>query len=374
MKLKLAFLTTILATSTLMAGPVYQMNKAFNALSNLIPYLTNRNEFMQKKNETLIKKQIKEMELAFKMAKHDTLLKEDLFAPSYSLVLDNISDSLGAFEKGNKDFAHWRLKQITSNCMDCHSRLPPTHASSFQNGELVIEKDQFKDPYNLGIAYLIVRRYPDAKSSLIRSIQDKYIKKEFRDLILPFKQLLLIDTKILREPTNLIATFKTYRDKKETPEEVRTTLNQWLANLASWEKNNFLKTGLNSENDVTTFIKQHLEPIKDKASFNGASDVDLLFSTGLLSQYSFVHTDSKKGPEINFWLGWAEKRLQRENFFGSGDLFLKQCIKKYPKHPIARDCYKEYQESVEFEFTGSGGTEIPPEVQKELNNLKSLLK
>lgn len=374
MNFKVTFLAAALASTALMAGPVYQMNKAFNALADLIPYLTNSDDFMQKKNEALIKKQIKEMETAFKMAKHDNLLKDDLFAPSYATVMDNISGSLAAFEKGNKDYAHWRLKQITSNCMDCHSRLPPSHASSFQNGELTIDQGRFKDPYNLGVAYFIVRKYPDAKASLLRSIQDKYIKKDFRDLILPFKQLLVIDTKILMEPTNLIVTLKTYRDKKETPPEVRSVLTQWLSGLAVWKKNKFLKSGLHSDKEVDAFIKQSLAPLKNKASFDGNSDVDLLFASGLLSQYRFNNTESKEGPEINFWLGWAEKRLQRENFFGSGDLFLKQCIKKYPKHPVARDCYKEYEESVEFEFSGSSGTDIPADVQKELNDLKSLLK
>ena len=366
------FLVSLMNSAS--AGPVLQMNKAFIALSDLIPLITDRDQFMEKKNEKLITSKITELKSAIITAKHDSLIKEDLFAPSYTLINENIAGSLEAFKLGNKDYAHWRLKEITSLCIDCHSRMPISHASSFQNGELTIDETKFENIYNLGIAQLIVRRYTDAKGSFTRSIQDKLIKKEIKDLILPFKQILLIDAKVYKNPDNLIAFMGEYKSREDLPEEVRNSISTWLVRLKHWKGNKLLAVGLKSDKEVERFIAKELAPLKKKSIYGGGYDVDLLIASGLLSNYFFENPTSAKAAEISYWLGWAEKYLKRENFFGSGDLFLKQCIKHYPKNPTAKKCLEEYKDSVEFEFSGSGGTSIPKDVQKELDDLEKLIK
>lgn len=372
MKFKSAIFFLVLLSMSAIAGPVLQMNKAFNALTDLVPYLTNRDKFMEKKNETLIKEKITDLNEAFKSAKHETMLKEDLFAPSYKLINENIAGSLEAFRKGNKDYAHWRLKEVTSHCLDCHTRLPPSFSSSFQNGELTIDTKKFEDLYNLAIAQLIVRRYVDAKNNFIKVIDEKIIKKEFQDLILPIKQVLLIETKIQKDPSNLKRFLKTYISKKDLPNPVRDSLTEWLERVKYWQDNKVMPQGLKSDSEVTQFIKKKLAPLEEN-SFNEKYDVDILLASGLLSNYLFINPSTKIAPEISYWLGWTEKHLKRGNFFGSGDLFLKQCIKRYPKSPIAQKCLDEYKESVEFDFSGSSGTNIPDDVKQELKDLEKLI-
>lgn len=374
MKISAIFFLSLFCLSAVLAGPILQMNLAFMALADLMPFLTERESFMEKKNEQIIQRKITDLQLAFKSARHDNLLKEDLFAPSYAVINESLSTSLEAFNKGKKDYAHWRLKEITSHCLDCHTRLPPSHTSSYQNGELTMDEKKFTSVYNLGLAQLIVRRYIDAKNNFTRSIQDQLITKDFREIMLPFKQILVIETKVLKDPKVPIAFFKLYAEKKELPEEVRSTLLAWVSQLNYWKGKEILKHGLKDDKALDLFIKKELTPLKTASTLGDASDVDLLFASGLLSNFLFENPTSKKAPEISYWLGWVEKRLKREQFFGSGDLFLKQCVKRYPKHPMAKQCLEEYHESVEFEFSGSSGTHIPADVEKELNDLSLLIK
>jgi hypothetical protein len=372
--LKISTVFSLMAFSGLViAGPILQMNRAFMAMTDLVPYLSDHEKFIEKKNAPEIEKKIAELQSAFKDVKHDPLIQNDLFAPSYLLINENIIESQKAFKSGNKDYAQWRLKEISTHCLDCHTRLPVNHASSFQNGELTIDEQKFDSTYNLGIAQLIVRRYPDAKTTFTRDIDEHLIKNQMNDIILPFKQLLLIDTKVLKNPKSIKNILTEYRTKKNLPEELKTSLVSWLKRLDHWQNKTVLEKGLNSEKEVDNFISKEMIPIQ-KRGFNNGEDVDLLFASGLLSNYMFLNPDSKKNPEISYWLGWAEKRLKRENFFGSGDLFLKQCIKNYPKDPISKKCLEEYKESVEFDFSGSAGTNIPNDVQKELRELELLIK
>ncbi len=369
---KLSWLSFFLMTAVL-AGPVLQMNKAFEALVDLIPYLHDEPAFRLKENKAQIEKSIKDLDRAFTEAGHSSILKEDLFAPSYEVIRETVGQSLKAFQEGQTDYAHWRLHEITNQCMDCHTRLPPSYVSSFQNGELSIDPSRLKDPFDMGVAQLIVRRYVDAKGSFIRSIQDRLIKNDQRDIMLPFKQILLIGTKVQKDPENLTAFFTDYRKNEKLNPAMKERLSVWIKDLESWKKDPVLKNGLRTDREAEFFIHQRMRPLLKAELFDGKHDVDLLLGSGILSNYFFENPSSKLAARLSFWLGWTEIYLKRESFFGSGDLFLKQCVRRYPKDPVARQCFATYKENLEFEFSGSGGIDIPAELKNELKALEGLL-
>ncbi len=368
-----AFLALVISVHAFSA-PVAQMNRAFEALTDLIPFITDEKKFSEKTHAPLIEKRISDLKIAFKEAGHDSLLKEDLFAPSYAIINQNLGDSLTAFKQGKKDYAHWRLREVTTHCLDCHTRLPNSHASSFQDGKLAIDLSKFENVYNLGVAQFIVRRYVDAKASFTRDIQDRILRKDVEEIDLPFKQILLIETKVMNNPENLISFFKSYQKNESVPEHMRLLLKAWIMDLEQWKTNKYLKIGLKNDTDVAKFIKEELVPLENEALFDGSHDVPLLLSSGLLSHYFFENPKSKMAPEISYWLGWTEKFLKREQFFGSGDLFLKQCIRKYPTHSVAKKCLEAYRESMEFEFSGTSGTHLPEDIKRELEELGKLVR
>lgn len=355
------FLTSAFAT------PILQMNRTFSSVMELLPFILDDKEFHEKKNHEKINTALKDLNKAFKNAGHDSLLKHDLFAPSYSLVLQNLQEGQKAFTKNKKEHSRWLVRETIALCMDCHTRLPTSHTSSFQNGEIAFDKSIFKDKYDLGIGYLIVRRYVDAKDNFTQSIQDKIIKKDFADLILPFQQILLIETKINKDPAKMVSIIDWYLEKKNLPADVSEELVSWKKRLVIWKDEKSSGDPKNEE-ELIKFINRRLKPLKDD-SFNNSYKVDYLIASGVLAHFYFENQTSTMAPELNYWLGWMEKRLKRDEFMSSGDLFLKQCIKRYPKHPVAKDCLEEYKESLMFDFSGSSGTHIPRDLQNELDQL-----
>lgn len=368
------FLTLLVISSAASATPVLQMNKAFTSLTELMPFLNDSAAFKEKKNEEVIKKNLENLTSAFKLAGHDTLIKHDLFAPSYALINENINETSNAFKNNKKDYSYWMMRETVTLCMDCHSRLPQSVTSSFQNGELTVDTSKIRDPYDLGVAYMIVRRFVDAKEQFTRSIQDKIIKKEPEDLILPFQQIMTIELKIKKDPAAMMSIIDGYLDKKNLPYDINSELRSWKKRLEIWKDEVAVKKGLANENELSQFIKRRLTPLKRKDAFEDAYKVDLLLASGILSNYFFENQNSPSAPELSMWMGWIEKRLKKEDFLSSGDLFLKQCIRKYPRHPVAKECLEEYRESVMFDFTGSSGTSVPSELEKELKDLNELVK
>lgn len=358
------FFCLLLITFSAFANPGKEMNEAFSALVEIIPYMNSEKDFTEKTNERVITEKLTLIKTAFKKAKHDNLLKNDLFAPSYLLINEHIDGTLEAFKQGKKNYALWRLKETSSLCIDCHTRMPLDHSPSFNPEHYTIDTTRLTNRYDLGMAQLIVRRYTDAKKSFIQDIEMKLKDKKDIDLIDPFKQILLIEMKVFKDPKDLLSFLGPYIDRKDIPQGVKTQLIEWRNDL----KNPLLKSEILNDHQMNNFIKNDLSRFSEDTQ-----DVKLLYGSGIISRYLFNNPSSKLAPEISYWMGWIEKRLKRENFFSSGDLFLKQCIKRYPKNPVAKKCLAEYEESIHFEFSGSSGLHIPPEILKELESLKKLI-
>ncbi len=364
----------ILFSQSVSAAPTKEMNTAFNALVDLIPYMNSSAEFSEKKNEALILEKLQILQTSFKKAKHENLLKQDVFAPSYKLINEYFEGSVSAFKKGKKDYTQWRLREISSLCIDCHTRMPTSHTPSFKSEHYTIETTKLTNKYDIGLAQLIVRRYIDSRKNFIQEI-DSRMKASKEDKITDvFKQVLLIDLKVLQDPQNAKSFLASYISKKNNlPTATKKVLSDWKKGIDDLIQKKILLTGIADEAHMTSFINKELIPLEKKGAYDNVHDIHLLASSGVLSHFLFENPQSKLAPEISFWIGWIEKRLKRENFFSSGDLFLKQCIQRYPSHPMAKKCLKEYEESVEFDFTGSSGSHIPAEVLQELEQLRKLI-
>ena len=107
-----------------LAAPILQMNKAFMSLQELLPAILDNDKFQDKKNASVIEKEISNLGEAFKLAGHDPLIKHDLFAPSYEMIRKNMADAKSTFSNGHKDYSRWLLKETVSVCLDCHTRIP----------------------------------------------------------------------------------------------------------------------------------------------------------------------------------------------------------------------------------------------------------
>lgn len=366
------FLSALLLFSSLSyAAPAQQMNEAFEALVRLLPFLINEKDFVDTEKHAEVSGSLRKLQGAFTKVRHQDLLKEDIFSPSYKLVSESLAEASKAFDDGHKDYAFWRLKEVTTFCIDCHTRIPKEVTSSYQNSGLYLKKELFKDTYSRAIAALVVRRYNDATAAFRQTIQEGIIKKDHTRTTQALKNLVIIDAKILRNLSNLKLELTSY-SKKDIPAQNKSKIKAWLAEINAIQQSKWFKESY--QDDEIQIIFNELKLLRQSREAIEENDIKILVSSGHLSQYSFLNPKTSLAPEINFWLGWSEKQLKRENFFSTGNNFFKQCIRKYPKHPIAKDCLSELKESIEFDFTGSGGTNVPKEVKDELMSLEKSMK
>ncbi len=361
------FVTLALLLSLVAARPLAEMNQAFQALVRLLPYLADGASFRDPANRQLIGAQVDLLTDAFTKAKHKDLLQEDIFAPSYELVVEGLKDSREAFRNRKSDYAHWRLREVTSFCIDCHTRIPSLHASSYQSGDLTLPMAKYPDTYTRGLAALIVRRYDDATAHFLATVDEEVGRRTFHRAEAAVKQLALIALKMKRAPQALRATYQGLL-AKELPLSLKTELAEKLKELAVLEKSPLAQPHSSLETIFT-----ELQKLRSGNESFERIELRLLLAAGQLAHYSFVHPKAPEAPEISFWLGWSEKVLKRNDYYGSANHFFKHCVRRYGKFPIARECMRELEESIEFDFTGSAGTDVPADVAKELKTLRDSL-
>lgn len=101
------------------------------------------------------------------------------------------------------------------------------------------------------------------------------------------------------------------------------------------------------------------------------STVELLRATAML--HTLLEQDGDtQNPERGrtlYLLGLSYSRLPLYFVNELPDFFLELCIRENPATKVAKDCYRLYANNTYLDFTGSGGSSVPEDVQQKIERL-----
>ncbi|MDO9182686.1 MAG: hypothetical protein Q7U04_09770 [Bacteriovorax sp.] len=358
------------------------MNNVYDSFVNIIPYVyADKFAFETLKSSSAQKTLIKnltDISNSFKEARHVQYFQKPGFRPSLDTINSHIDETIVSIKSENMTFALSRLKAITALCVSCHSLLSES-ASKNAFGEAINseKRTRFESDYAFANYLFLVRRFSEATVYFDKTIrhhlelgQNTDLQNE-QEIQSSLRRVLSIYTKITFNPDASVAFLKKYKDHQFLKPQLKMTITQWISSLDKWKKFDPHKI-----KSIHLFITKYLAPLEAQKEklLSGESDITLLIASGVLSKYINDNPLSPYGPEVLYWMAIAERRLSNTYFFSLSDLYLKDCITLYPKNPIAKKCYQEYEDNITFGFSGSKGTDIPNEEKKELDRLKSVLK
>lgn len=367
------------------------MHQALDSIIHLFPFMSSEMKFKDPKYEKEINTHLNKIAIAFKTAKHVKDFQTPGFSANYRVIKDHLDDTIMSFNSQNKTFARLRLASTTSLCLSCHTQLPKDRLTTFILDNKKVKREIFENEFEYGNFLFLLRKYRKAIKAYERSIAERFEKqKELkkiqkvlgsnseqfdRTLYNSFRRILTIYTKVLRQPKKAQSLFSKYIKNKKLPKYMKRDLNKWYKEMDVWIGNSDILHKIDSDKEMNSFLTKYVAKIENEGDtvISGDLDVDLLFTSGVLSNYLSDYPKTKLAPKILYWLGISENRLSKNMFFTLGDLYLKECITRYPKTPVAKSCYNEYENEITFRFTGSIGTNIPKAKQRELNQLKSLI-
>lgn len=342
------------------------MRDVFNSYIKLVPYIYGEGNV----NSKHVSKTLEELEAAIKKSKYNSILKLPTFYPSMEVLLESMSDIRTTHKKGNHSFVKYRLKKIVSTCISCHSQLPQKVYPPVEHNYKLYLKKYVKSNYDKASMAFFLRDYKKGLNHLKEELDETYAypsKDIYRTKVA--QEILKTYLMNLDSPKGAQKFLEDLVKGEDTPRNIKLLSKSWLLDLTNITKG---RKHLISEKQLNSLISKHLNPIESeiKKSEVSMNAVPVFYMQGLMTKFIIKNRKSSLVPKVLYWIGLIENQTNSLYLYSLGDLYLKRCMIDYKKSPWSKKCYKAYEESIYFGFTGSSGTNIPSDVLIELETLK----
>lgn len=296
--------------------------------------------------------------------------KSKTYQLSYSLVLEYLEDTQRAIDRDNWEVASPRLSSIGEVCSSCHTQ--DTKLRTLFSGT---KRDKFPSDLAYAEFNYYTRNYPAAEKYYERVINSKASHDEDTALLV-FQRLITIYAQIYNLPGEGADKLESYLGLLKKRGINVDQLVSLVFGMKSLQASGLSKVSDVDFNTLKKYVRKYLGPLDGPLSsfiVRPEEEVARVWLRGLLFHYLNKQTKGDELPQILFWLSITDRSLDYNYFYSLADIYLKECIYGYGKHPFAEKCYEEYREYMLFSYTGSAGEFLPVEVEDELETLRERL-
>lgn len=342
------------------------MQEFFGLTNKLSPYLTDKEQFMSDKNDKEIGKVLTEFVQNTKKFKQDKMVQSDDMKFRARLLGEGLDLAEQSFRGGQKDYSFWVLRATLNNCFSCHTQkgLGATSYTPDKNTHSDYARAEF---------LFLVRNYDEA-IPLFVDLLSGYPKNKMsvENLESSAQKLLFYLMRVSSDDLKSIALFDKVLKNEQLPQSLQTDILAWrkYLNVKKYRIEPVIK--INSSARLDAFMKSRSR-IADSFRLSNQRSIADLDTTRFLYRLLEQPSSQSFRPSVLYWLAFVEKDYRLSMFDMSAENFLIECIERYPNDPAAKKCFKAYKEMQVASFTGSRGTELPPDVVKKLNKYEVLV-
>ena len=295
--------------------------------------------------------------------------KSDGYQVSYEFVSGYLTVVKSVLVNQKIDYARSHLYALGEICATCH-----TQDTTLRTLFAGTTRDRFDNDYAYAEFNFMTRNYSEAVKYYDRHLMPPARKTEI-EITQPLQRIITVYTQVNNRPTEGIAKLKKYLHLKEHTIDTEIQLENWIRGLEQLNNSGLVSDKPATFEQLKQYTTRYLgDPDKLTIDIhsNAKQEVQRVWLRGQLYHYLNSNPDTKEIPMILYWLSVTDRSIAYNYFFSMTDLYLKQCVLKYPKHPYAHRCYREYREYVDYSYTRVG-EKIPVGIQKELRELKMKL-
>lgn len=350
------------------------MNTISRSIRELGPYIASEVEFTKDKNKTMIQKNLDQLSVLFKNLKAHPLMETQGLAINQSVMSEQLEQTSALFKNDKRPLARAKLNAALNLCISCHTQSPGTQRQAFK---LFADKDISKMKINDFERAELLYVTRDFESAI--NLYDQFIKASKKtdddeNIMRALERQLIYFVKVKKSFPMAKDRFESYLKLGNLNTTVTQEVSDWVKNLSGktlWE--NFDATSVKEE-DMEKFMKTFISDDEEGPIFtatNSSEVYDLNLSSILMDYYN-AHPETKLGAKILYWLATLDKRLNDDLFFSLGDYYLLACMEKYPKDPVAKDCYEAYLDDMEINYL-SKEKKYPAKIEERLKYLQKLI-
>ena len=347
------------------------MTQIGNTITDLFPLFLNEISFNNPENEKLIDDGVERIVSLIKTAGPHFNQRSKPSQISYDILYENLQETQRAMQAGNKHYAQNLLTEVVSICTSCHTQDDKQRTLFHGKG-----RDAFTSDFEFAEFNYLTRNYEAAIVYYDRYLNSPYSLKPERVMFTSAKKLLTIYTQVLNEPDRGAAHFKKLVKHGHLPPLVEKNVKEWIKGLEELQANEAAQVKEVTFDELDKYVHQYLGPLSSPGSAivpTKKQKVYHLWLQGLLYRYFASSPSPETVPLLLYWLSINDRATNYSFYYSLADLYLKECMLKHTQHYMAKQCFDEYNEYITFSYSGSLGTEIPEEEQRELKRLRDIV-
>jgi hypothetical protein len=317
-----------------------------------------------------IKKALTQMTRLFQQAKSSIKNRPDGYQVSYDFISQYLMVVEAVVAARPIDFARSYLLAIGEICASCH-----TQDTTLRTLFAGTSRDQFEDDYAFAELNYMTRDYDEAIVYYEKFLNTSRGKTEL-EIIQPLQRMVTIHTQIRNQPSEGIRLLKKFESLKDHTPETRAELQGWINGLSALEASDVGDIKQITFQTLEKYANQYLgdiTPLTFAAQSTPQQEVERVWLRGQLYHYLNQRASANEIPKLLYWISVTDRSISYSYYFSLADIYLKQCVLEYPKHPYAKRCIAEYKTYMHYTYTRRG-LKIPSGIQAELAQMENALK
>jgi hypothetical protein len=287
-----------------------------------------------------------------------------------SLFAEEADHAYLTLTSGYRPYARKTLRAMTTYCVACHTRSNSGPSFQFISSNQTTPLIESLKNVEKADYFASVRQFDRALAEYDQIIQDvKYSAENPFEWEKAVRSALAISVRVKKDPNHALAIINHALATPKIPYFLKDQAAQWKQSLEAWKSEKSVK--LTSENEYYAEASRLVVAAKAKQKFPADRSADIIY----LRASSAVHDllgfapNGKLAADGLYLAGLCYEVLDNMNLNEMNEFYYLSCILKAPHSERSRECFRSYESSVYFGYTGSSGTHLPEKVRERLDRL-----
>ena len=345
------------------------MGEIFEAMRVLLPLSLNDERFSDPAERKTIQNALNRLaDGGATLEQHGRERDEGFSFLSRSLAQDAREIRI-RFEAGKTDQARFLLHEVTRTCVACHSRFSDPPASSLAD-RFVSASDIAELPLEERVRLEVAtRQFDRAVGTYEALLKSNALSAGNLDRSGILDDYLELSIRVLGDFAGPARALEQFAKRDDLNNALRADVTAWIAALHSVPL-------IAPDAPPLPRAKTLLRKADDDARFPSDRMVLVHYFAASSLLNLFVAERPTGGAEVAeayYLLGLIESRVGRSIWISQTESFLEAAIRAAPEQPVAEQAYDLLEEFLVSGYTGSAGTNIPPEEMRLLRELRALI-
>ena len=345
------------------------MAKMFTSLTSVLPLSLNQDQFSAPENRDKVLSELKKLrEGASTLVPHTSKFDESYRYIAKSMARD-LREIYALYDRGAISEARFLLQHVSENCVSCHLKLKdPGHAPSMDAFFKDVNVTKLT-PLERAHMQVALRQFDDA----LKTWEDMFASWAKSSELFAMDALsdyLKVAIRVKNEPKRALDTLKVLGNRVDLPKFMKREVAAWISSLTKLapevtKKGNELKRAAKLIQSARSTMEYPL----DRTGL-----IDYIVASGMLN--NFLNAEKRtpeQSSEAYYLLGLTETLIGRSTWLTQTDYYLEAAIRSAPKSKHAKLAFDALEQQILLEYSGSGGTFIPEDIEANLKELRHLV-